>query len=472
MSGLNKANKTKTLNRMVLLVGVSYFAIVVILAILIYRVPIIYQKMNDQRILEIKDDISLALEQSSERSQEEALQHIIDNETLDLVVLRNNDVVVSTVSLDRLSNLQESVNQKALAYQAAYPHATSNGQEYRVWVAIYKFEPQDLFNQMMFSMVAIIGILFLLITLLVFFMLKKLFSPIKRLRDNIFKLKAYRLSEISSIDEATEFDILSEELSDFTEDLRGRMDSFGVKYSLLENELQANREQSIYKEELLSAFAHDLKTPFNVSLFQIEKIEKMAEDNSNMLAEIEGLKQRNEKILGDINELLTIINSDNSQEYKKLKDVDIVSLFRATLRLFQPIFTEKDIQYYVDIPSSLILYISEVDIRQLLHNIISNVCQYTDIGGNFEFSIYEENNIVYLEAYNDKSDISMIDFEHVFELFYTVKGNNHTFGSGIGMHTMKSMVTKYGGTITFAPKEDGVQLSIQLPKVKRGEPIE
>jgi Signal transduction histidine kinase len=137
-------------------------------------------------------------------------------------------------------------------------------------------------------------------------------------------------------------------------------------------------------------------------------------------------------------------------------------LCKSLLKMFLPKFQEHGVTYYLNAPRSLNLRINPIEIKQILHNIIANASLYTKNNGEFEIDIYELDEYVHIEAYNDIDEQQTIDFERVFDLFYYVQGQSAT-SNGIGMFTIKAMVDANEGTCTFAPHNEGVLLHITLP---------
>ncbi|TLG71768.1 sensor histidine kinase [Culicoidibacter larvae] len=463
MSGLNK-NKHKMNSRtgrnwlqLFLIGGLLYLLIVVVFALVIYNIPQIYDQINYDKTEATASEVQSALDLSSDDERKAALTDIDASNTLDIVVLENGQVLYSTVSTTDFSVITDFINENALSYHTAYQYE-SGGNTYQVWLAIYKTDSQLFFSIIISIIVGAAIMLSLILIVLVVILFFKVLRPLQKLRNNILKLKEYRLNEVHSGSQKNDYDFLSEELEDFTVDLQRKMKSITVKYTGLEYELQARQEKNIYKEQLISSLVHDLKTPLNIIMVQANKLE----EGVLQPEEIHLLSDSSEQMLKDVNEILTIQKLDDISEVTKTEHVEVVEMIRKTMRLFAPLFRERKIQSYVDTPESIFINISPIKLKQIIHNVISNASQYADAGGTFELEAFEESQHLVIEAYNDKADISSIDFERVFDLFYHVDTGN-TYGSGVGLYTIRSMVEEYGGTCSFAPRDNGVVLTISLP---------
>ncbi|TLG73010.1 sensor histidine kinase [Culicoidibacter larvae] len=147
--------------------------------------------------------------------------------------------------------------------------------------------------------------------------------------------------------------------------------------------------------------------------------------------------------------------------------VDIVGEVKHLILRFETAIKNKNLFFVADMPAFLEIKINRIQLKQLLYNIIANICQYTDVGGEFAITLYEEDGLLHIIASNDVSDTSAIDFARVFDLFY-IAGNNE-LSSGVGMYVIKQAAESLGGSAQFAPTEQGVILSVQFPLIKAGD---
>ncbi|TLG72688.1 sensor histidine kinase [Culicoidibacter larvae] len=458
MNGLNSKTSSKRIQwkRTIIIVGVAYAAVVLLLGIFIFNIPTFYYQLTKTNI----ENTVASVNQALADNDAEALEAIVNDTAMELVVVTETNVVFNTMPTTDFSVLKETIDTRALSYSAAYETKVDN-QVYQVWMAIYKTDFQQFFIVAMLITFGGAVLLCAIMTGLLFYMFRKLVSPLKRLRDNIFKLKSYRLNEVASSQEISDYDLLSEELTEFTEDLQGKLQSFTVSYTGLEQELQARQERSNYKEQLVTALVHDLKTPLNISSIQAEKMAQSAPASDADAFDV--LLRNNNRVLNDVNEVLTVLRMDEVSKLQESREIDVVEISRATLRLFQPMFQKRDIASFIDAPKSLLMQFNEIEFKQIMHNVISNASQYADIGGSFELEIDQLDGMVWIRAYNDKADVSQIQFDQVFDLFYRAGNNEHAFGSGVGMYTIKSMVEQHRGSCRFEAFDEGVQLIIELP---------
>lgn len=459
MSGVNKKIKHIVFGKSFYFVTMIYLLVVGGLALGAYFLPNIYSSIDEKRVVATRDELDQLIETKTDYLEEE-LQKFADSKHVELAVISQEGFRFTTIPTTDFSVLDDWVDPASLSYRSSYTVEIGKT-TYQVWLAIYQMAPQSFFEMSIVFLIAGVFLLFTIVVLLIIILFRKIVEPLRRLRDNIFKLKQYKLSEIHTANKQTEYDVLSEELSEFTDDLQGKMDTIGVKYTALEKELQERQEKSIYKDQLVGSLIHDLKTPVSMVNLQLEKLKEDFEHVPTLANEIQKIEKQNQKIVKEIKEAVQMIHEE--QIISSPEQVNIVKELQDTIKRFKPILKKRKIHCVIDVPATLFIKIDLIEMRQLLHNIVSNVSQYTDELGVFELTVYQENQSLIMCSYNESSQLDTIDFEHIFDLFYQGSATDATAGNGVGMYTIKSMVQKHGGNCHFIPKKQGVELFIEIP---------
>ncbi|MGY3778575.1 sensor histidine kinase [Isobaculum melis] len=461
MSGLNKQKKSKKYiwRKSFYLLTCIYLSIVVVLALGAYKLPSIYEAVDSKRTEQIKENIEQVLQNKDRTAQEKQLHRIATDHHIDLVILTDDGFEFKTTKTSDFEVLQTDINTKLLSYQSSY-HLKLNDVNYRIWLAVYQMEPQAFFEVVISLLVFSVLLLFTLLSSLIFIMFKKLIEPINRLKNNILKLKHFQFEDVSNDSKRTEYDAISEELSEFTDDLQGKIDNFGINYTLLEKELQAEKEKLIYKNQSLGTMVHHLKTPNALIALYAQQALMQTEDEATK-AIIQKMQEQNQLLLTEIKEIVKL--SHETATEKQPENMDVITVAREVLQRFEDLLRSKDILYNLDAPRHLAFTMDLTELKQLLYNMMSNAAQYTPVGGNIELTIYQKNQQLHIEAFNDIEQDHGIDFEQVFNLFYSNQGEKNGFGTGIGLYTIKNTVEKNHGSCTFTPVEAGVRLEIILP---------
>ncbi|WP_206911383.1 hypothetical protein IGL98_003347 [Enterococcus sp. DIV0840] len=458
---MNGQNKKRLNNSKFSVLAVTYIIVMLFLGMVVFFLPEIYNKIDEKRINTITIDIKESVEVTDSATRTKRLKEISEMNQIDVVVLSQSGYVFQTLPSIEFKELDKIVKKVPLSYHASYV-ITVEGTDYQVWLAIYTVNPQKFFEVTLIGLVILILILFTVIMLLLLKMFYDTVRPLKRLKNTIIKMKKFDLAGVSSSENLSKYDGLLEDLTEFTGDLQGKMDNFGMRYTELEKELQAKREAMIYKDQLVASVIHDLKTPLTMQSMQFENLIEQHQDDLELIAVLKRMQEKNHKTLKEIQSAIYLVHK-NDVKVEPVK-VDIIKVIQETLQRFKPILQSRKIYAELDFPKRAMIKIDEIEAKQLIHNILSNVAQYTKENGMFELKIEERSNEMIISAYNESDDAEMIDFDHVFELFYHTALEVNQYSTGIGMYTVRVMVEKYGGKYYFEPKNEGVLLKIILPK--------
>lgn len=105
--------------------------------------------------------------------------------------------------------------------------------------------------------------------------------------------------------------------------------------------------------------------------------------------------------------------------------------------------------------------IDAVQIEQILMNLCINAQDAMPDGGTIRILTEEKDNLILLEISDNGSGMSSQIIPHIFEPFYSTKGDN---GTGLGLSTVYGIVTSQQGTIDVSSKPgEGTSFSIRFP---------
>ncbi|WP_026450077.1 sensor histidine kinase [Aequorivita capsosiphonis] len=206
------------------------------------------------------------------------------------------------------------------------------------------------------------------------------------------------------------------------------------------------------KNDALSKFAHvvshDLKSPLaNITsltrLLREENIAKLSDDSEMYLDYIE---ESSSTLRSYIDGILNFYKSDELLEYQKM-DITLKHFFRE----IGEILVTDDIVF--DYPQKGELYnINKLALCQIFLNLIDNGLKYNHNKQRKVSVVYTEETDTYKFSVSDNGmgiDLGVQD--EIFNLFKTtgIKDRNGNEGTGIGLATVKHLVSKLGGSISL-----------------------
>lgn len=452
MNGLN--------NRKFKMIVALYCALIAIIVLLFLLYPFIYnhyEKIHqDEKISEVETILKKGKQLSTQ------LGKVTADSTVELMVLKDQQLVYESLPLQgRISDIKQFVRKEHLVFQKTYQY-----KNYAIWIAFHPQNIQEQFNVLVIFICILITALVLLIVLAIFFLYRQLLLPLRKLRESILALKKFNFDQAILITEYKDENGLLADLSAFSRDLKMNIDEIGTKFTELELKLQEEQDLNAYKKKLVNSLIHDLKTPLSIMIMSIELLlenDTIPESAKNRL---EDLLKRQNTMLSNINDILKASNSH--AEIMMDNQVDLIPVIRESLENFQELINNKKLFADITMPPSIELNISKLEAEQLMHNILSNVINYSPENEEFLIDVNEEKDHLLLTVINEVEDISQIDFDHVFDLFYHSQTTKNKYSTGLGMYTIAAIVQRNDGSCSFYPKDGKAVLTIRLPLLGEG----
>jgi signal transduction histidine kinase len=215
---------------------------------------------------------------------------------------------------------------------------------------------------------------------------------------------------------------------------------------------QAQRSDQV-KSAFLASMSHELRTPLN-SIINFSKFVArgvMGDVNEKQADALNKVVGSGQHLLSLINDVLDMskIESGSLSLYVE-NNIDLAELIKIALANVEVLLQDKDITLESDIASNLPLLTGDRKrILQVVLNLLSNACKFTD-EGTVKISSQVKGNSVEIKVSDTGTGIAKEDFEAVFQPFQqTDTGIRQGGGTGLGMPITKNLVEVHGGKIWF-----------------------
>ncbi len=220
--------------------------------------------------------------------------------------------------------------------------------------------------------------------------------------------------------------------------------------------LHRAEEASAAKTEFLSNMSHDIRTPINGIMGMLDIAEENFEDQARVRDCLTKMRGAASHLLSLVNDVLDMSKIESGSMKLLNNPFDLRVLLQACCDIVEGQIIERNLTFTKQIGPFWHPYLvgSELHVRQVLINILSNAVKYTPDGGTIRFcakeTLYEEG-LVHLRMEITDNGIGMSEefLQHIFEPFTQEQRSSRTHykGTGLGMAITKKLVDQMHGSL-------------------------
>lgn len=223
-----------------------------------------------------------------------------------------------------------------------------------------------------------------------------------------------------------------------------------------EKALHKAEEASAAKTEFLSNMSHDIRTPINGIMGMLDIAEENFDDKARVKDCIVKMRGAASHLLSLVNDVLDMSKIESGSMQMLNTPFDLRVLLDSCCGILEGQITERNMTFTKQIGPFWHPYLvgSELHIRQVLINILSNAVKYTPDGGEINFRAREtlfEEGLVHLRMEIKDNGIGMSEefMQHIFEPFTQEQRTSRTTykGTGLGMAITKKLVDQMHGSL-------------------------
>ncbi len=221
------------------------------------------------------------------------------------------------------------------------------------------------------------------------------------------------------------------------------------------------------RDEFVSNVSHELKTPMTSMKVLADSL--LATENApiemykDFMQDIAEEIDRENEIIGDF---LNLVRTDGERAVLNIETVDVNELMEVVLKRLKPIALKNNIEIIFESMRPVTASIDRVKFIIVLTNIIENAIKYNHPEGWVKITLNADHKFFYVDVSDSGIGIPEECKDQVFERFYRVDKarSRETGGTGLGLAITKNIVLLHKGTIKFYSKEnEGTTFNIRIP---------
>jgi signal transduction histidine kinase len=257
-----------------------------------------------------------------------------------------------------------------------------------------------------------------------------------------------------------------------SENRRKQLEIQGRQLTTYAMEADAAREKAERSDQVKSAFlasmSHELRTPLNAVInftrFVIDgDTGDVNEEQKELLTDVVTSAKH---LLNLINDVLDMSKIEAGSLNLFVEDeVNLSSIINTVISTGRGLLAEKPVRLQTDIETDLPLIRADRQrIMQILLNLMSNACKFTDVGEIIVRARRSEEKVM-LTITDTGPGIASEDHQMIFEAFkQTQTGLRHGSGTGLGLAISRSLAEAHGGQLWLDSEPGkGATFSVSLP---------
>lgn len=226
------------------------------------------------------------------------------------------------------------------------------------------------------------------------------------------------------------------------------------------------------KSEFLARMSHELRTPLNAIIGYSELLLEEVNDAppEELTVDLNKIRKAGRHLLDLIDEVLDISRLEAGKMELNLELFEVQDLLKTLDNLTQPLASKNDNQLIIHANTRLGKLLSDrLKVRQILYNILSNACKFTQGGViRLDAARIEAGGLDWYEMKISDTGIGMANeqLENVFEAFYQAEDSptRKYQGTGLGLTISKKFCDLLGGSITVSSQPNkGTTFTVRFP---------
>jgi signal transduction histidine kinase len=220
------------------------------------------------------------------------------------------------------------------------------------------------------------------------------------------------------------------------------------------------------QNQYLAQLAHELRTPLGVILWIADTLEdtRLDGEQREQLGQLEAAAKHLNFVTTDLLEFFKLEAGANKL-VRALFELD--ELVRSAMRDLSEAAKAKGVELSVRAPESLPIAADQRQLRQVLHNLISNAIKFTDPGGSIVIEALGAGSNLELRVIDTGIGIASADIPKLFKPFGKLENPQYNpNGTGLGLVIASRIIEAHGGSIKVSSAPGlGTTFTVILPQV-------
>ncbi|MCP4670300.1 MAG: HAMP domain-containing histidine kinase, partial [Desulfobacula sp.] len=246
-------------------------------------------------------------------------------------------------------------------------------------------------------------------------------------------------------------------------------DELGRLATILNQMIERLEKAFNRQKEFTEDASHELRAP--LAVIQAEATLTLQKEREPLIYQksLELIARETENMSMVINQLLTLARADAAKERMNFIKINLAKFLIDICTDMEVVCQEKGLKLNFGDFETLYVNGDKRNLRNLIHNFLTNSIRYTDKGGTISIMLYQKENLAVLSITDTGIGIPLKALPFIFNRFFRVDKarSRDEGGSGLGLAICKHIADIHRGKIEVESLEDkGSTFKIKLPLFK------
>lgn len=243
--------------------------------------------------------------------------------------------------------------------------------------------------------------------------------------------------------------------------------------SALHTSLTAQWQLEQERRDMVSAIAHDLRTPLTIVQGHVDNLLENRERQAERLDKyLQTIRKNTDRAVQLLNDMSAVSDIDRPDFTLRFQQADLISLCRNKEEEYRLLCAARHIGFHMSIRAieghSGWMNVDVQRLEQMLDNVIGNSLRFTPEGGRIEWSVDIGQDQAVMVITDNGPGFNEADLPRLFDKFYQGDASRSIDKghAGLGLYIVKALAEKHGGEAAAGNRQEGgayVKLIIKEP---------
>ncbi|MGQ9427214.1 PAS domain S-box protein [Gilvimarinus sp. F26214L] len=224
------------------------------------------------------------------------------------------------------------------------------------------------------------------------------------------------------------------------------------------------------KNEFIATLAHELRNPLAPIRNSLEILKQAKQDPALLNKSRDTIERQLNHMVRLVDDLLNISRISRDKLTLRTSEVELRDVVQQAIEICEPLAKEMGHTVDVQTPDEPVFLDADPDrLSQVLSNLLSNACKFTDPGGHITVDAKREGDQVRVAVKDNGIGIAQNQLDSIFDLFGQADTSltRTVSGLGIGLTLAKRLAELHGGSISVHSEGlgKGSEFVVVLPTV-------